>query len=464
MLASRRVFAVAVLLVVVMCVAVGAVVAQTSTPEDTSPTANLSIEATVGASFMYQGRLLDNGRPANGTYNFRFRLYNAASGGTRIGPTNYRNNVRVSNGLFTVYLNFGDSAFAGNARWLEIAVRPGTSTGAYTVLSPRQPIYPVPYALGLRPGAIVRDEESGAHLNRLVGFGNHKWKYGLYGYAEGTADDITYIGVEGAGTHIGVSGRSASSTGYGGYFVNNASGGGGLFARGKENADPDLVLGGTTEMEDDGVLASDPILSSSDIVIRANDNVRIDLDHDKNDNDSDFEIYDENGRLVFGVDDSGAIRSRGVSYLFIPGTEAVPHFESADTLTLRYYGRGSVRVRTSRTGVQKMVLPIQMPAVLYGQPVRIASMRVYYRTSNARTYIGETHLYRQKLDGGYYNLIADDTDRKSTTFITYSLDCTVSQCRLTANEGFLTALLQFYFGNTGDEIVVGGIRLTLEHN
>jgi hypothetical protein len=35
--------------------------------------------ASVGTAFTYQGRLTDGGTPANGTYDLRFRLFNAPS-------------------------------------------------------------------------------------------------------------------------------------------------------------------------------------------------------------------------------------------------------------------------------------------------------------------------------------------------------------------------------------------------
>lgn len=64
-----------------------------------------------------------------------------------MGVSNVVNDLVLSNGLFTVTLDFGAAAFPGNDRWLDIAVRPGTSSGAYTALTPRQPITSTPYAL-----------------------------------------------------------------------------------------------------------------------------------------------------------------------------------------------------------------------------------------------------------------------------------------------------------------------------
>jgi len=105
--------------------------------------------APTGTSFTYQGQLVDDGSPANGSYDFQFNLYDAAAAGLQIGPTVALNDVAVSKGIFTVELNFGTGAFGGGGRWLEIAIRPGSSTGAYTILSPRQKLSPAPSALSL---------------------------------------------------------------------------------------------------------------------------------------------------------------------------------------------------------------------------------------------------------------------------------------------------------------------------
>lgn len=129
-------------------VAVIVPVARASFSKNSPAAAPSSIQAlaALGSGFTYQGRLTDGGGPANGIYDLRFILYDADAGGTQVGATVEKANIQIQNGLFTTELDFGASAFDGNARWLEIAIRPGDSAGAYTVLSPRQPINPVPYA------------------------------------------------------------------------------------------------------------------------------------------------------------------------------------------------------------------------------------------------------------------------------------------------------------------------------
>jgi len=107
------------------------------------------ILAPVGTAFTYQGHLESGGNPANGAYDFQFMLLDAPAGGNQIGATANINDLPVSGGFFSAQLDFGVGAFGGGKRWLQIAVRPGASIGAYTILSPRQELTPAPYAQAL---------------------------------------------------------------------------------------------------------------------------------------------------------------------------------------------------------------------------------------------------------------------------------------------------------------------------
>lgn len=97
------------------------------------------------SAFNYQGRLNETGASANGTYQFQFKLYDAASGGNQIGGTLTEASVTVTNGTFSTNLDFGGAAFTGGDRYLEIAVRK-TASDAFTTLTPRQKINSAPYS------------------------------------------------------------------------------------------------------------------------------------------------------------------------------------------------------------------------------------------------------------------------------------------------------------------------------
>jgi len=101
-------------------------------------------------AFTYQGQLISSNAPATGNFDLRFQIYNT-NGNVVAGPlTNAP--VGVTNGLFNVTLDFGASVFDGSARSLGIGVRSfnastNVNTNAYVVLSPRQTLTSVPYAI-----------------------------------------------------------------------------------------------------------------------------------------------------------------------------------------------------------------------------------------------------------------------------------------------------------------------------
>jgi hypothetical protein len=99
-------------------------------------------------AFTYQGRLNDAGQPATGSYDLQFTLYDAAANGAVIAGPLTIEDLAVTGGVFTTSLDFGSTVFTVNGdRFLEIAVRPGASTGSFTTLAPRQRLTATPYAV-----------------------------------------------------------------------------------------------------------------------------------------------------------------------------------------------------------------------------------------------------------------------------------------------------------------------------
>lgn len=104
------------------------------------------LQAQFGASpvatkISYQGQLTDGaGNLLTGNYNLKFRLWDAAVGGSQVGSTITKNSVPVSQGLFSVQLEVDKADFNGQALWLGVEANG-------EVLGPRQEILPVPYAL-----------------------------------------------------------------------------------------------------------------------------------------------------------------------------------------------------------------------------------------------------------------------------------------------------------------------------
>ena len=71
-----------------------------------------------GATFTYQGRLTQSGNPASATYDMQFKLFDTpdVGTGTQQGLTVTNPIVVVTNGIFTVQLDFGAAVFDGSTR------------------------------------------------------------------------------------------------------------------------------------------------------------------------------------------------------------------------------------------------------------------------------------------------------------------------------------------------------------
>ena len=108
-------------------------------------------------TFTYQGRLEAAGVPVDGTVDLECRLFATSVGGSQIGSTVSRPSWPVVAGELTTPIDFGPTAFDGQERYLQIAVRsPAGSAGPFVTLTPRQRIAPTPYAMvakSLVPGA-----------------------------------------------------------------------------------------------------------------------------------------------------------------------------------------------------------------------------------------------------------------------------------------------------------------------
>lgn len=106
----------------------------------------LSTAHAQGTAFTYQGQLQNTNGPVHGTYNFNFSLFNTNINGTAIAGPVTASGIVITNGLFTVTLDFGASVWNGETNWLQIAVETNDAA-SFTNLSPRQQLTPVPDAI-----------------------------------------------------------------------------------------------------------------------------------------------------------------------------------------------------------------------------------------------------------------------------------------------------------------------------
>jgi hypothetical protein len=311
------------LLVILSALSLGGAIATAESPQHQA-------QAPLGTTFIYQGRLTEDYDPANGVYDFQFRLYNAASRGNQISNTVTKEDVPVFDGLFTVELDFGGDAFNGNARYLEISLRPGDETGVYNLFSPRQLLTSTPQALysarapwtgltsvpaGLNDG----DDDTLANLscnkNQIAQWNGSNWKCSTVssgGFNWGTSA---------TGTGVGLSLTSTDGTPF--------------YAEGKSDSsppdgDPDIIVGGKR-----GIISSDSSVSGSiwvvgdngdvfiasvgadyrDVHLQSVDQIYIDATDDINiDSQEDVDIDSGKKVLIDSVDDTEITSQRNIEF------------------------------------------------------------------------------------------------------------------------------------------------------
>ncbi len=226
-----------------------------------APREAVRMAQVVTDTFSYQGVLQESGGLVDGSREMVFTLHTDSACATQVGDA-LTQTVAVDDGLFSVGLNFDAAHFNGQALWLETAVE-GTAIGC-------QPLQTTPYALSLRPGAVISGPvssdaqlvhvrsgattpEEGVVGAQIAGRTSQGYPVGLYGYAydygsvgvwglsdsefgwgvNGVADGENSIGVRGianafTSTTYGVYGEANSPAGYAGYFEHTASSGDGV--------------------------------------------------------------------------------------------------------------------------------------------------------------------------------------------------------------------------------------------
>ncbi|MGB9593550.1 MAG: hypothetical protein ACPL7R_05385 [Anaerolineae bacterium] len=275
----------------------------------------------------------------------------------------------------------------------------GIKVGSDAEMTPRQRIYAVPYAWSLRPGAVISETSSSAVLN-------------VFNYGTGRGLDVYSAG-----------------SGLSGPAIKAAAGGASGIA-----------------------LHADATSTDSSVVI-----------HNRGTGPLLKGFGGDGGEDEIRINNDGSIETKADSYIFVPGTAATMNGTTSD-LVMRYWGMGSVTLFPSTAGQKIIQFGIPLPGVLYGQPVKVEEVTVFYMTSDSASYIDATQVTRQNATTyTYYTLVDNGTDRKSTTWTSYSVT-PVANNTLSAAEGFVSVQLTLRFADTAHTITIGGVRVRLGHH
>lgn len=268
-------------------------------------------QAVLDDGFWYQGLLTDgDGNPlANTNVEVTFRIYSST-----LTTVPEMDSVLVtvdtdSNGRFNEEIDFNNpTLFNGEALWLGLQV-----AGEASEMTPRQDLRPVPYALSIRPGAVIKGS---IVLGDLGEDG--------YLYVHDT-DDVRVLSISGSSGYLSLGGdgedgdivvTNAGPTTT--FQVDGASGNVYVYDGVGDTSAHRLFEFDSTfvppfpENHSTGAIWGDQSTNLGNLSLMSNDDVDVYLEQtNPGDTIGYFRIYDNAGSLVFWVDEDGDVWAAG---------------------------------------------------------------------------------------------------------------------------------------------------------
>jgi hypothetical protein len=165
--------------------------------------------------------------------------------------------------------------------------------------------------------------------------------------------------------------------------------------------------------------------------------------------------------------EGGELQSDQRSYWWVSGSQIVvaPYLMDDEIVIFHSAHGASICVTAGNTGdYDALSIPLDIPGTLYGQPVSVEEVRVYYRVDSAGDYIDTTRLYKTTGAGASVLLRADHMDRNSTTATYYDLTPSSPEV-LGSASGPLVVTFETHWAGAGAarKIYIGMVRVTLLH-
>jgi hypothetical protein len=147
----------------------------------------------------------------------------------------------------------------------------------------------------------------------------------------------------------------------------------------------------------------------------------------------------------------------------VPGSALVREEEDNTTRWFMQANGSALVWRGGTAGNKYIHIPIVLPGVLYGQPVTVKSVTIYYMCENGtNNFITATDLHKQTDADSFVVLVTETTDRATNTASSYTLTPTSNNV-LSSSQGILMLRLYLKFDNDTEFIRIGGVRVQLGH-
>jgi hypothetical protein len=161
--------------------------------------------------------------------------------------------------------------------------------------------------------------------------------------------------------------------------------------------------------------------------------------------------------------DAGGYRSGGDSYFFASALNGVPDdVQATSTLLVDAMNTGGVEIRRSGGAVDRyFFIPIDIPAVLMGQPVTVEQVTLYYDLSHAASFIDQVSLIATTQVGSASTLMNSNTNLVSIAPTSESY--TPGDAVLSLSSGPLALRVRMHFDDPAHVVSIGGVRVRLGH-
>ncbi|RLC44458.1 MAG: hypothetical protein DRH70_08770, partial [Candidatus Coatesbacteria bacterium] len=292
----------------------------------------ISFATDVPHSINYQGKLFDGGGPASGTYDFQVALYDASTGGTELWVESF-DDVSVNYGLFNLVLedddggtNIGQILTQNADLWIEVRVRPGSSTGSYTILGSREKLLASPWAITIADNSVTEDKIDWGSSSGQVSADDVPFSADDAGWGASPPTDVD-AGLEdlvnrvntlesGSGNYVQLSPGSAQddADATSSIWINKTAASGNLIQLQQGGTDEFVIdysgnanIAGNLEV--DGNNISGTSTGDGQFVVSNTGNIRMRIDSD-NDGSSQFEVRGTSGNALI-VTEGGNLTASG---------------------------------------------------------------------------------------------------------------------------------------------------------
>jgi hypothetical protein len=170
-------------------------------------------------------------------------------------------------------------------------------------------------------------------------------------------------------------------------------------------------------------------------------------------------VNNNSGGVALKASGSGIIQSDAESVVWFPASAITRNYEE----TGFQIHPNSVELLLTANEVRtcSVELPLNLPSVLYGQPVTVKTVQVFYKCSNgARSPVTTAVLYHVRGDGTFTTPASLGGSGTSNVPASFTLTPNLT---LSATTGFLSLHLAAAINNTADSVRFYGARVVLGH-